>query len=87
MTLYIILVSVVAFLAEWYIFRKTTVNIFIPIIVAFIIALPVGASLGLHLIAWPLLMMLLALALCEAEDRYLKRKGLSEAERSKLKDL
>ncbi|MCI6767644.1 hypothetical protein [Porcincola intestinalis] len=83
----IFLISVVLFWAEWLVIRKATINKFIPIIIAFAIGLPLGATVGLHLVAFPLLFILLAWILCEVEDRYFKRKGLTDIEKSKLKDL
>lgn len=83
----IILISVALYWAEWLVIRKTRISKFIPIIVAFVIGVPIGAAAGFHLIASPLFFILLAWVLCEVEDRYFKRKGMTEAERAKLKDL
>ena len=83
----VILISVALFWAEWFVIRKTTINKFIPIIVAFIIGAPIGAAVGLRLVTFPLFFILWSWALCEVEDWYFKRKGMTETEKSKLKDL
>lgn len=83
----VILISVALFWAEWFVIRKTMINKFIPIIVAFIIGVPIGVVVGLHLVTFPLFFILLSWALCEVEDWYFKRKSMTETEKSKLKDL
>ena len=86
----ILLISAALFWAEWLVIRKTSVNKFIPIIVAFVIGIPLCTAIGIHLVAAPLLFMLLAWAFCEIEDWFFKRKGrngMTETEKSKLKDL
>lgn len=87
MKISIFLISVVLFWAEWFVIRKTMINKFMPIIMAFIIGLLLGLTIGPHLVVLPILFMILAWVLCEVEDRYFKRKGMSEVEKSKLKDL
>ncbi|KFJ01353.1 hypothetical protein [Bifidobacterium subtile] len=82
----ILLVSVLLFLAEWYVIRKTSINKFAPIVVLAVIGVPVGSVIGLHLVAFPILLTLLALVLCMLEDLWCKRKGLSEMEKAKLMD-
>jgi hypothetical protein len=83
----ILLISVALFWIEWFVIRKTRINKFTSIIAAFLITIPIGAIVGLHLVAFPIFFILLAWVLCEVEDRYLKRKGMTETERAKLKDL
>ena len=46
----ILLVSVLLFLAEWYVIRKTSINKFAPIVVLAVIGVPVGSVIGLHLV-------------------------------------
>ncbi len=87
MKVIIILISVALFLAEWFVIRKTRISKFIPIIAAFVIGVPIGAAVGLHLVAFPLFFIILAWILCEVEDWYFKRKRMTETERAKLKDL
>ena len=85
--LIIFLISVALFFAEWFVVRRTVINGFIPIMAAFAVCIPLGAAVGLHLVVFPLLFMCLALAVCAVEDLFFKRRGMTEAEKSKLKDL
>lgn len=87
MTSIIILISVILFFAEWFIIRKTHINKYALIITLLVIGIPLGTIVGLHLFAYPLVFTLLPLALCEIEDRYFKKKNMTDTEKSKLKDL
>lgn len=86
----VFIIAAILFFVEWYLIRKTTINKWFPLVVMFVIALPISILIGAHLVTFPLMMMLWALALCEAEDwlkKYLKSKSLTEMQRSKIKDL
>ena len=90
MRILIVLLAAALFFGEWFIIRYTGINKWLPILGACLFALPVSLFLGMHLVVVPLLMMLLALCGCELEDlfkRYLRKKKLSEFQRSELKDL
>ena len=87
MTFIILLISIALFLVEWFVIRKTKMNKYIPITIALAFSVAIGTTIGIHLVAFPLFFIILAWGLCEVEDRYFKRKGMTNIERIKLKNL
>lgn len=84
----IIIIALLLSWMEWYVIRKTRLNNYLPLFVVFLIGIPVGTLFGLHLIAYPILLMFLTLAICEVNDYFLRRnQKMSEVEKSRLKDL
>lgn len=86
----ILFISITLFFTEWCIIRKTSIKSFIPILVVLLISLPIGLFYALHLVAFPIIFILLAWVFCFIEDEikeYFKRRELTEEERSLLKDL
>lgn len=83
----LVLISGALFWLEWFTIRKTRLNRALPVAAALLVGLPLGALLGPHLVVWPLMLMLLAWLFCELEDRYFRCRGLTESEKTRLKDL
>jgi len=80
-------ISAALYFAEWFVIRRTAVNRFIPIIAACAVATPLGVCIGAHLAIQPVLLMVLALFFCMLEDWLHGQRGMTEAERVRLKDL
>ena len=86
----ILFISITLFFTEWYTIRKTSIKSFIPGLVVLIRGLPSGLFYALHLVAFPIIFVLLAWVFCLIEDearKYFKQRELTEEERSLLKDL
>ena len=86
----VLLVSFVLFFFEWYVIRKTNIKVIVPILATVLAGSPIGMAWGPHLVAYPVLAVLLAWALCLIEDELVERfgrRGLSEEDRSRLEDL
>ncbi|MDO4667545.1 MAG: hypothetical protein Q4A90_06890 [Streptococcus sp.] len=87
MKMIVLLLSLSLFLLEWYVIRYTSVKFYIPILITFLIGLPVGLFYGLHLVAYPIIFVVFTSALCLIEKKYFNRKRMTEEEWSRLKDL
>lgn len=87
MKLIILFISVALFFLEWFVIRRTSMNKLIPLAGVCAIGAPAAALLGAHLAIFPIMYVLLALIVCAAEDWYYRQKGMTEAEKVKLKDL
>ena len=90
MKMLILFISITLFFTEWYTIRKTSIKSFIPILAVLLISLPIGLFYALHLVAFPIIFIILAWVLCFIEDEikeYFNRRELTEEERSLLKDL
>lgn len=86
----ILFISITLFFTEWYTIRKTSIKSFIPILAVLLISLPIGLFYALHLVAFPIIFIILAWVLCFIEDEikeYFNQRELTEEERSLLKDL
>ena len=86
----ILFISITLFFTEWCIIRKTSIKSFIPILAVLLISLPIGLFYALHLVAFPIIFVLLTWVFCLIEDearKYFKQRELTEEERSLLKDL
>lgn len=90
MKIIILLPSLLLFLLEWFIIRHTSIKSYVPILITFLIGLPIGLFYGLHLVAFPMFVVLIAYLFCKIEDevkKYFNRKGMTEEEKAMLKDL
>ena len=86
----ILFISITLFFTEWYTIRKTSIKSFIPILAVLLISLPIGLFYALHLVAFPIIFIILAWVLCFIEDEikeYFNQRELTEEERSQLRDL
>lgn len=90
MKIVILMLGLVLVCMERYVIRRTTVNKWLPLVCAIIIATPVALLLGPHLVVWPVLMIFLSIVLCGVEDWWNKgklKKYLTESDQMKIKDL
>lgn len=90
MKLILFLPAILLFFLEWYVIRRTSINPYLPILVTYSVGLPIALFYGLHLVAYPMIFVVLAWALCLLEDElktYFKHRRMTEEERSRLKDL
>ncbi|MEY8463276.1 hypothetical protein [Streptococcus merionis] len=89
MKLLALALSMVLFFTEWYIIRKTSVNPFLPLIITVLLGFPFGLLYGLHLVAYPILFILLACAFSFLEDelkKYVNSKDMTGEQRTYLMD-
>ncbi len=90
MKISILILGLVLAYMERYVIRHTTVNKWLPLVCALVIATPLALLLGPHLVVWPVSMIFLSLVFCEVEDWWNKekrKKHLTELEQTRLKDL
>ncbi|MGT2665796.1 hypothetical protein ACVRYP_00500 [Streptococcus rifensis] len=90
MQLLVIVATVILALLEWYITYHTTINKWLLRLFVIILAIPVGLTLGGHLIALPLVYILLVF-IFESLDYWMRKERsqqpISDLLRSKIKDL
>lgn len=90
MKMILFLPAIFLFFLEWYVIRRTTIKPYLPILITYLVALPIGLFFGLHLAGPSMLFIVWAWALCLLEDelkKYFKHRRMTEEERSRLKDL
>ncbi|MDQ0223150.1 hypothetical protein [Streptococcus moroccensis] len=90
MQLLVIVATVMLALIEWYITYHTTINKWLLRLFVIILAIPVGLTSGGHLIALPLIYILLVIifeSLGYQMRKERKQQSTSDFLRSKIKDL